>query len=139
MKVTNLFTAAVFSALLMSFSLPGAIKHIPLPGTAIYPDRSLVWKSESVDLGNIPQNKPVKVSFEFTNSSDAPVIISNVATSCGCTGATYSKEAIRPEESSLISVTYNAALLGVFNKTITVTLANNETKQLVIKGTVVNP
>lgn len=121
MKVTKIIAAAAFAVLSMSFTLTPS---------------ALTWKSETIDLGKIPHNKPVKVKFEFTNSSDAPVIISDVTTSCGCTGAEYPKEPIAPNKKSEISVTYNAAAVGTFSKTITVILADNEKKQLQITGTV---
>ena len=133
MKVTKIIAVAALAIFSMSFTLPGAEQEtyqFSLTSSA------LTWKSETIDLGKIPHNKPVKVKFEFTNSSSEPVIVSNVVTSCGCTGAEYPKEPIGPSKSSEISVTYNAAAIGTFSKTITVELANNESKQLVIKGTV---
>ncbi|MFT3680672.1 MAG: DUF1573 domain-containing protein [Ferruginibacter sp.] len=123
MKVTKFIAAAVLAIFLMSFSSSN--------------EAALTWKTETIDLGKIQHNKPMKVKFEFTNTSDAPVIISEVITSCGCTGADYSKAPIAAKASSAISVTYNAANVGAFSKTITVKLASDETKQLVIKGTVV--
>jgi hypothetical protein len=79
----------------------------------------------------------VTVQFEFTNTGSDPIIISNVATSCGCTVADYPKQPIKANEKSVITATYNAANIGVFTKAITVTFANNETKILNIRGTVV--
>ena len=65
------------------------------------------------------------------------MLITNVATSCGCTVADYSKKPIEVDEKSSITATYNAAGLGAITKAITVTLADNETKVLRIKGTVI--
>jgi hypothetical protein len=48
-------------------------------------------KSESIDVGNIPQGKPKRIRFEFTNTSNKPIVIENVAPSCGCTTADYTK------------------------------------------------
>ena len=52
---------------------------------------AIKWKSESIDVGNIPQGKPKLIRFEFTNTSSKPIIIQNVAPSCGCTTADYTK------------------------------------------------
>lgn len=97
---------------------------------------ALVWKSEELNLGKIPQGKPVTVKFEFTNTGKETVIISNVATSCGCTVADYPKNPIPANGKATITTTFNAAALGAFNKAITVTFANNETKVLNLKGIV---
>jgi hypothetical protein len=137
MKTVKLLMLLSVSAMVMSFS--------KLPNTLIYhgtefknhDGSSLVWKSEEIDLGKIPQGKPVTVKFEFTNKGKEPVIISNVSTSCGCTVADYSKKPIGVDEKSVITATYNAAGLGAFTKAVTVTFANNEIKVLNIKGTVV--
>lgn len=57
---------------------------------------AIKWKSESIDVGNIPQGKPKLIRFEFTNTSAKPIVIENVAPSCGCTTADYTKTPILP-------------------------------------------
>lgn len=96
------------------------------------------WSQTSFDFGKIKQNKPVTHTFKFRNSGDAPLVISSVQASCGCTVADYSKEPIEPSGEGYVKATYNAATLGVFNKTITVS-ANTEEGSVVlsIKGTVI--
>lgn len=81
---------------------------------------ALKWDQTNVDLGKIPQNVPVKITYNLTNSGNAPLVITNVQTSCGCTGATFPKESIEPGKSAVVSLTYNASSAGVFNKTATV-------------------
>ena len=137
MKTAKLFALIATASVVMSFT------NLPLKpffqGNEFknYDGSSLVWKSEEIDLGKIPQGKPVSVKFEFTNKGKEAVIISNVSTSCGCTVADYSKKPIGVNEKSTITATYNAAGLGAFTKAVTVSFANNETKVLNIKGTVV--
>ena len=136
MKSVQLITAIALSTMIMSFNVPSQIKS---HGTEIknYEGSALVWKTEQVDLGKIPQGKPVTVTFEFTNKGKEVIIISNVATSCGCTVADYEKKPIGANETSTITATYNASAPGAFTKSITVTFANNEIKVLNIKGTVI--
>lgn len=96
------------------------------------------WKATQVDLGKIEQGKPVTKTFELSNTGEAPLIISNVQTSCGCTASEWPKEPVLPGESAKIKVTYSAASAGVFSKTITVTSnAETPTTVLTIKGEVV--
>ncbi len=95
------------------------------------------WEKETHDFGEIPQGKPISVAFTFTNAGDTPLLIADVATSCGCTASDYSKEPIAPGKSSKIKVTYNAANMGAFTKSITVNFSDAEAKKvLMIKGTV---
>ena len=136
MKSVKLFTLVALSAMIMSMNVSSATPAFQ--GIEFkHNGSSVVWKSEEIDLGKIPQGKPVTVQFEFTNKGKEPVIITNVATSCGCTVADYSKKPILVNEKSTITATYNAANIGVFTKAVTVTFANNETKVLNLKGTVV--
>jgi hypothetical protein len=90
------------------------------------------------DFGTIPQGTPVTYNFSFTNSGKAPLTLSSVQPSCGCTSPEWPKEPIAPGKSATIKVTYNAAALGTFNKTITVVSnsASNPTTILYIKGEV---
>ena len=136
MKSVKLLAIVALSSLVMSFKLSTVHNNRGTEFT-IYTGSAAVWKSEEIDLGNIPQGKPVTVQFEFTNSSKEPIIIATVGTSCGCTVADYSKKPILANEKSSITATYNAAGVGAFTKAITVTFANNEVKILNIKGTVV--
>ena len=95
------------------------------------------FEAQNFDFGKIKQGTPVTHEFKFTNSGKVPMIITNVAASCGCTTPDWSKEPIAPGQKGFIKATYNAASVGAFNKAVTVT-ANipNGTVQLFIKGEV---
>ncbi|GAB4331409.1 MAG: DUF1573 domain-containing protein [Flammeovirgaceae bacterium] len=96
------------------------------------------WKAVEHDFGNIPQGTPVTAEFTFTNSGTAPIILSEVKPSCGCTAADYSKEPIAPGKTGYIKATYNAASVGSFTKSVTVKSNVGEgTQILILKGTVV--
>ena len=98
---------------------------------------SVQWKQEDKDLGDIQQNKPVSIVFEFTNTGSSPVLITNVQASCGCTATDYSKSPVLPGETTKITATYNAAAKGAFKKTVTVTTNVDVTpKVLSFHGTV---
>ena len=119
---------------LMSFSV------LPTDKTAtekVTPVAGITWKSETVDLGTIPQGTPKTIEFEFKNTSDKSVIITNVKPACGCTAADYTKEPIALGKSGYVKATYNAAAAGSFTKTVTVTTnADTTPKVLTFKGTV---
>jgi hypothetical protein len=121
---------------LMSFSAIAPVKT--LVSKVAVAASSIVWKSESIDVGQIPQNTPKPIVFEFKNTGKSTVIITNVQGSCGCTATDYTKTPIAPGKSGTVTATYNAANPGGFTKTVSVT-TNAETivKVLTIKGTVV--
>lgn len=100
----------------------------------------LTFQSDEIDYGTIQQNANGERVFSFTNTGKAPIVISNVKTSCGCTVPAYSKTPILPGETSEIKVKYATNRIGVFKKTITVmSNASEPNKTLKIKGEVLKP
>lgn len=98
----------------------------------------VTWKSEAIDLGEIPQGTPKAIDFEFKNTGDKAIIITDVKASCGCTTTDYTKTPIQPGETAKISASYNAASKGAFTKNVTVTTnAEENPKVLSFKGTVI--
>ena len=121
---------------LMSFSAIAPVKT--LVSKTVAAASSVVWKSETIDVGTIPQNTPKPIVFEFKNTGKTAVIVTNVQGSCGCTATDYTKTPIAPGKLGTVTATYNAANPGVFTKTVSVTTnADTATKVLTIKGTVV--
>ena len=101
------------------------------------PDSSLTIKELVFDFGKIPQGKPVHHVFEIGNSGNKPLKLVNVQASCGCTTPEWDKDKeITPGGASSIRVGYNAAAEGPFNKSITITYNENQTRQINIKGEV---
>lgn len=120
---------------LMSFSAIAPVKT--LVSKTIEAASSVVWKSETIDVGTIPQNTPKPIIFEFKNTGKTAVIVTNVQGSCGCTATDYTKTPIAPGKSGTVTATYNAVNPGVFAKTVSVTTnAETTAKVLTIKGTV---
>ena len=96
-------------------------------------------KNDKFDFGKIKQSVPVTTYFEFTNTSDKPIVIESATATCGCTTPEYTKEPIAPNATTKIKVGYNAGASGVFTKTVTVKLAGiQEPKVLNITGEVLD-
>ena len=132
-KTIAVAAIAVASVALMSFTAASISNNF----STAYNISKVTWEKETHDFGEIPQGKPVTIEFAFSNAGDTPLLIADVATSCGCTASDYSKEPIAPGKSSKIKVTYNAASMGAFTKNITVNFSDAEAKKvLMIKGTV---
>lgn len=97
------------------------------------------WESGKLhDFGKIKKGVPVTKLFEFVNSGTETLKISKVKGSCGCTVTDYTKENIAPGEKGMVKATYNAAKIGTFSKTVTVTANTPEGNVVLhIKGEVV--
>lgn len=95
------------------------------------------FKSETVDYGVIEKGSDGVRVFEFTNTGTAPLIISKVSSSCGCTIPKKPEEAILPGKTGEIQVKYDTKRVGPIRKAITViSNADTPTKVLKIKGEV---
>ena len=92
----------------------------------------LTFANESHDFGTISEGDVVETEFKFTNTGKAPVVISNVQPSCGCTTPEWTREPIMPGKTGKVTASYNSAgRPGSFNKTITV-VNNGEVSQIVL-------
>ena len=96
----------------------------------------LVLKHVSYDFGKIQQGRPVTHLFEVTNSGTEPLRIENVQASCGCTTPEWSYDPVQPGGTTIIKVGYNAAAEGPFQKSVTIQYNSNQTKSIIISGTV---
>ena len=77
-------------------------------------------KDNTIDYGTTTKNKDNGIrTFEFTNTGDAPLIITNVLSTCGCTVPTKPEAPIMPGKTGKIEIKYNMAP-GPIRKTITV-------------------
>lgn len=90
--------------------------------TAAYAQKGpkIEFKSDTIDYGTVSKDEDNGVRvFEFTNTGDAPLIIKDVKSTCGCTVPSKPKEPIMPGKTGKIEVKYNMAT-GPIRKTITV-------------------
>lgn len=92
-------------------------------------------KDNTIDYGttNKEDDNGVRI-FEFTNTGDADLIITNVQSTCGCTVPSKPTEPIPPGKTGKIEVKYNMHT-GPIRKTITVesNAVNTEDGKVAIK------
>jgi|TARA_R110001583_G_scaffold106130_1_gene254285 uncharacterized protein DUF1573 len=97
------------------------------------------FKTDVIDYGTIEKGADGVRVFEFTNTGDAPLVISNVKSTCGCTVPKKPKGPIMPGETGVIEVKYDTKRVNPIRKTITVfSNAETPTVALKIKGLVVD-
>ena len=88
------------------------------------------------DFGTIDQGTPQETTFTFTNTGNAPLIITNATSSCGCTVPSYPKDTpIAPGATGELLVKFSGNGANQVTKTVTVT-ANTQkgTETLTIKA-----
>ncbi|EEG43148.1 protein of unknown function DUF1573 [Flavobacteria bacterium MS024-3C] len=73
------------------------------------------------DFGQITQGTPQQTVFTFTNTGDAPLIITDATSSCGCTIPDYPKNTpISPGQQGQMVVNFNGSGQNQVTKTINV-------------------
>ncbi len=91
------------------------------------------------DFGQVAaKGGKVAHTFSFTNTGDAPLVVSRVETACDCTKAEFSKKPVAPGAAGTVTITYDPKRQsGFFYKAIQV-YNNSPDNRLVItiKGTV---
>lgn len=120
----------IFSTLCMAFMAIAMFAQDPV----------ITFTKTEHDFGKINEaDGRVSVVFEFKNEGMAPLVLSNVRASCGCTTPTWTKEPVEPGKTGSITVTYNPnGRPGRFQKTVTITSnATEPTKKVYIKGEVI--
>ena len=95
-------------------------------------------KSEH-DFGTIEQGTPQETIFKFTNTGDAPLIITDAKSSCGCTVPNPPKDPIAPGDSGEMLVKFNGSGQNQVTKTITVTANTAKGSELLRIKAFVNP
>lgn len=97
----------------------GLLMLLVLSSTA-FAQAKIEFKSDTVDYGTTSKEDDNGTRFfEFTNTGNAPLIIKEVKSTCGCTVPSWPKEPIAPGGKGKIEVKYNMNP-GPIRKTITV-------------------
>ena len=83
---------------------------------------AFTFDEEIYDFGTINEGDVAEHTFTFTNTGEAPLIISGAKGSCGCTVPEWPKEPIGVGESGKILVKFNSKKKpGSQQKTVTIT------------------
>ena len=90
------------------------------------------YKNE-FDFGKILQGEVVSYTFHFKNTGNAPLLITNVDKSCGCTASDYPREPIQPGESGEIKITYDSKGHHGFQSKVLIVNSNTMPSQTAIR------
>ena len=80
----------------------------------------LQFDKTTQELGTVLWHMPRTATFKITNKGTQDLVITNVRTDCGCTNAEWTTKPIGPGGSGEIKATYDAEMLGHFNKGLAV-------------------
>ncbi len=80
--------------------------------------QSLTFKNTEKDRGQTQWYQPISATFRFVNTSGEPLYIEEVDPGCACLAPEYPQGTIQPDEEGKIVITYNAELLGRFDRLI---------------------
>ena len=129
MKKFSLSMALMAALTFAGFAQPAAEEE---PRAEVY------FEKTTHDFGSIFQGGNGTYQFEFSNTGNAPLVLSNATSSCGCTVPSYPKTPIAPGEKGTIVVKYDTNRLGSFHKSVTVTSNAKSASSVVlhIKGEV---
>lgn len=92
--------------------------------TGVYP--VMTFHQTEHDFGTIAQGTNVEHKFTFTNTGEAPLIISDAKGSCGCTVPEFTKDPVAPGEKGEMLVKFNGS--GQNQRTISVNVSTNTEK-----------
>jgi len=110
------------------------------PAKPALPPTSITFKESSYDFGEMTAGDREKHIFEFVNTGQNPLVISNARGSCGCTVPSWSKEPIAPGESGNIEVEYNSTgKKGAVQQVVTIDANTNPSQSKLTIKVQVNP
>lgn len=122
----------IFVALI---SLLCAFKPKPASGPA------MTFGETKHNFGFIRQGEVVSCEFEFTNTGDGPLLISECEVACECTKTEFPKEPVAPKATGKIKVTFDSksAMDRQEREVIVKSNATNSPQTLVFKCVVLKP
>ncbi len=100
----------------------------------------MTFEKSEHDFGTIERGTPQETTFKFTNTGNAPLIITDAKSSCGCTVPEYPKNTpIAPGESGELLVKFNGSGQNQVTKTVSVTANTEKGTELLRIKAFVNP
>ena len=101
---------------------------------------AIKFETTEHDFGKILQGEQVSYTFKFKNVGGAPLIITSIEKTCGCTSPDFSNKPIKPGESGKITITYDSkGHKGFQNKRLIVKANTNPSETILrIKAQVEN-
>ena len=82
---------------------------------------AITFEEVKYDFGSVVAGGTVDHTFKFKNTGTAPLVISNIGVSCGCTTPEWTKVPVAPGKTGTITAHFNSTgKMGMQNKVLTV-------------------
>ncbi|QNJ96664.1 DUF1573 domain-containing protein [Constantimarinum furrinae] len=136
----SILILAVLSAFIFTSCKDNAADKVNEENVAAAADRDakagdypvMTFAETEFDFGTIDQGTAVEHIFKFTNTGNAPLVIVDAKSSCGCTVPEYTKAPVAPGEEGELLVKFNGSGKNQVSKTVTIT-ANTEAGKETLK------
>ena len=100
-------------------------------------DAGITFSDTLIEFGQMKFDSKGEREFIFTNTGKAPLLLTHVKSTCGCTVPEWSNEPVKPSDKGRILVSYDTHRIGRFRKSIYVySNAIEGTRRLYISGEV---
>ncbi len=99
----------------------------------------MTFDETEFDFGTIDQGTNVEHVFKFTNTGEAPLVIVDAKSSCGCTVPEFTKEPVAPGAQGEMLVKFNGSGKNQVSKTVTITANTEKGKETIKIKAFVNP
>jgi len=152
MKIKALYIILIISGMGLLIScnnskkgkVPSDVVHNPITasGNSDMKELPVMEFVETIhDFGTVIEGETVTYSFKFKNTGGSDLLISSVSASCGCTATKFTKEAVKPGDEGVVTVSFNTKRrIGFQNKSITVAANTQPNKTVLrIKAKVISP
>ncbi|WP_085537478.1 DUF1573 domain-containing protein [Massilibacteroides vaginae] len=90
-----------------------------------------------INFGTFEKSETKEAVFTVKNTGTQPLVIIDVATTCGCASPTFEKHPANPGEELKVTVKMQPKDDGFFNETITVKCNTDKQIKLIIRGQVI--
>lgn len=109
-------------------------------GSQMKGDAGIAFVDTIIEFGELEFSGEGEDVFVFANNGNAPLLITHVKSTCGCTIPEWSKEPVNPGDTGRIQVSYDTHRIGQFKKSIYVySNAAGGARRLHISGEVLRP
>ena len=103
-------------------------------------DAGITFTDTLIEFGQMEFRGNGNREFIFTSTGKAPLLLTHVRTTCGCTVPEWSKEPVNPGDTGTIKVSYDTQRIGRFRKSVYVySNAIEGPRRLFISGEVLRP
>jgi len=82
---------------------------------------NIQFEESKYDFGSVAQGGIVEHTFKFKNTGTAPLVISNIGVSCGCTTPDWTRDPVMPGKTGSVTAKFNSTgKMGMQNKVLTI-------------------